>query len=193
MSVECLTIERHKIIQIIQIYKISPNFKIRVYFWFMGLGQFSKCGLVYCLFWLRKDITCINIHITITCKPTTYVCAIRVYRLREWWSSLVCLCHGSVYCASMPEVCQHARSVPACQRVILEVSELPWMVSRSPRCPEGQVIVPLCQMAQNPQDCTYGANWFVMMILYVFLSHVMAYWLCVSPFVVLQSTVLVYL
>ena len=72
-------------------------------------------------------------------------------------SSLVCLCHGSVYCASMcasmPEVCQHA------QRVIPEVSELPWMfpeIPRGPRCPEGQDIVPLCQMAQNPQDCTYG-------------------------------------
>ena len=24
--------------------------------------------------------------------------------------------------------------------------------------PEGQDVVPLCQMAQNPQDCTYGAN-----------------------------------
>ena len=165
----------------------------------MGLGQFSECGLVYCLLWLRKDITYINIHIT-ECskvyvitgpnKHLTSVCAIRVYRLGEWWSSLVCLCHGSVYC--LP-VCQHARSVPACERVILEVSELPWMVSRSPRCPEGLDIVPLCQMAQNPQDCTYGTNWFVMMILCVFLSHVMAYWLCVSPFIVLQSTVLVYL
>ena len=29
-------------------------------------------------------------------------------------------------------------------------------VSRGPRWPKGQDIVPLCQMAQNPQDCTYG-------------------------------------
>ena len=57
--------------------------------------------------------------------------------------------------------CQHASSVPTCQRVIPEVSVLfPGMFpggSRSPRCPEGQDGVPLCQMAQNPQDCTYGA------------------------------------
>ena len=29
-----------KIVQIVQIHKISPNFKIRIYFQFMGLGQF---------------------------------------------------------------------------------------------------------------------------------------------------------
>ena len=46
-------------------------------------------------------------------QPHHPVCAIRVFP--EWEScvsSLVCLCHGSVYCASvpaMPEVCQHAR------------------------------------------------------------------------------------
>ena len=52
-------------------------------------------------------------------------------------------------------------TVPACQRVILEVFVLPWMFpggSRGPRCPEGQDIVPLCQMAQNPQDYTYGID-----------------------------------
>ena len=175
-----------QIVQIGQIHKISPNFKIRVYFWFMGLGQFSECGLVYCLLWLRKTSP--------TSTPTSpspvnwsHLCAIRVYRLGEWWSSLVCLCYGSVYCASML-ACQKCASMPEGH---------PWGVwdsldvSRSPRCPEGQVIVPLCQMAQNPQDCTYGANWFVMMILYVFLSHVMAYWLCLSPFI--DFKVLVYL
>ena len=81
----------------------------------------------------------------------------------------------------------HTRSVPACQRVIPEVFVLPLMFpggSSCPRCPEGQDIVPLCQMAQNPQDCTYGSDLFVMMIYYVFLSHVAAYWLCLSPFIV---------
>ena len=56
-------------------------------------------------------------------------------------------------------VYQHARSVPACQMVIPEVTKLPWMfpeVPGGPRYPEGQDIVPLCQMAQNPQDCIYG-------------------------------------
>ena len=173
--------------KIVQIHKISPNFKIRLYFRFMGFGRFSECGLVYCLLWLRKDIiyiTYINIHITITCKLTTSVCAIRVYRVR-----VVIIISLPVPCICL--LCQHARSVPACQRVILEVSELPWMFSKSPRCPEGQVVVPLCQMAQNPQDCTYGSNWFVMMILCVFLSHVMAYWLCLSPLIVSLSLLIV--
>ena len=80
---------------------------------------------------------------------------IRVSRLRGWcviislpvpWVCLLCQ-H-----TSMPEVCQHARgSSLKCL--------LPWTFpggSRSPRCPEGQDVVPLCQMAQNPQDCTYG-------------------------------------
>ena len=63
--------------------------------------------------------------------------------------------------------CQHARSVPVCQRVIPEVSVPPWTFpggSKSPRCPEGQGLVPLCQMAQNSQDCFYGAILLVMMV-----------------------------
>ena len=131
---------------------------IRVYFQFMGLGRFSECGLVYCLFWLRRDITIyINIHITITCKLTTSsVCANQSLQIERVVHHLwfICLCHGSVYCASMPdvlEVCQHARGsslkclcFPGC---FLEVPA-------GPRCPEGQDIVPLCQMAQTSQDCT---------------------------------------
>ena len=84
------------------------------------------------------------------------------------------VCHHWFACAmglSTVPACQHARSVSVCQRIIPEVSVLPWMFpggSRSPRCPEGQDIVPLCQIVQNPQDCTYGANWFVMMILVCF-------------------------
>ena len=81
--------------------------------------------------------------------------------------STVPACQPCQKCASMPampEVCQHAshaRSVPACQRVIPEVLVLPWTFpggSSCPRCPEGQDVVPLCQMAQNPQDHTYGSD-----------------------------------
>ena len=88
-----------------------------------------------------------------------------VFRLREW-----CVIIG----LPVPWVCllcQHAKSVPVCQRVIPEVSVLPWTFpggSSSPRCPEGQVILSLCQMAQNPQDSTYGTDLFVMMILVCF-------------------------
>ena len=171
-SQNCLKIVKivNKIIQIVQ---IALNFKIRVYFRFMGLGQFSECGLVSCLLWLRNVINFITIY-TIFNHPVNWphhVC-VPAESSPDWESgvsSLVCLCHGSVYCASsMPAVCQHARSVPACQSVIPKVSVLPWMFpggSRGPRCPEGQDIVPLCQMAQNTQECTYGSDLFVMMIL----------------------------
>ena len=144
----------------------------------MGLGWFSECGLVYCLFWLRNDINFITIYTIIkhSGNQPHHLCVPSVFsRLREW--CVIIGLPGSWVCL----LCQHARcarSVPACQRVIPEVSVLPWTFpgsSRSPRCPEGQDIVPLCQMAQNPQDCTYGSDIFVMMILCVFLSHVMAY------------------
>ena len=45
--------------------------------------------------------------------------------------------------------------MPACQRSSLKCLSFP-EVPGGPRCPESQDIVPLCQMAQNPQDCTYG-------------------------------------
>ena len=63
------------------------------------------------------------------------------------WVCLLCL-HVCQH-ASMPEVCQHARGLSL---KCLSFPEVP----EGPRCPEGQDIVPLCQMAQNPQDCTYG-------------------------------------
>ena len=133
----------------------------------MGLGQFLSVDWFLCLLWLRKD-NYINIYITIITKPTTSVCASQ--ESSDWEggeSSLVCLCHG----LSTVPVYQHASSVPVWQRVIPEVSVLPSMFPggfRSPRCPEGQDMVPLCQMAQNPQDCTYGAISFVMMVLHSF-------------------------
>ena len=81
----------------------------------MGLGQFSECGLVYCLLWLRNVINCITIYIIFT-HPVNQPHHLCVPAESPDWesgvSSLVCLWHGSVYCASvpaMPEVCQHAR------------------------------------------------------------------------------------
>ena len=78
--------------------------------------------------------------------------------------------------------CQHARSVPACQRVIPEVSELP-------RGPRGS------QMSWRPRHCAtvpdgskptrlylwhnFYLKWWY---LYCFTSHVTAYWLWVLPF-----------
>ena len=138
-----------------------PNFKIRVYFQFMGLGHgfWVWTGLLPALTQKRHQLHHHLHHHQPSCKLT---------------KSSVCVCHQSIQservvchhwfaCAmglsTVPAACHHARSVPAYQRVIPEVSVLPWTFpggSRSPRCPEGQDIVPLCQMAQNPQDCTYG-------------------------------------
>ena len=129
----------------------------------MGLSQFLSVDWFTACSDSEKTSPASTSTSSSSCKSTTFVCAIIVYRLREWWSSLVCCTMG----LSTVPVCQHARSVPACQRVILEVSALPWMFSggsNSPRCPEGQVVVPLCKMVQNSQDCTYGSDLFVMMI-----------------------------
>ena len=87
-------------------------------------------------------------------------------------------------------VCQPCQKCASMSEGHPEVSVLPWTFSRGPRCPEGQDIVPLCQMAQISQDCTYGSDLFVMMIFDCFLSHVMAIGLCVSPLIVLQSKTL---
>ena len=176
--------------------KFVLNSKLGFIFQFMGLGQFSECGLVYCLIWLRKWINIyINIgspYITIPINHqlTTSFCVCQ-QSLPDWESgvsSLVCLCHGSVYCASvpaMPEVCQHARGSSWSVCASLDIS-------RGPRCPEGQDIVPLCQMAQTSQDCTYGSDLFVMMIFDCFLSHVMARWLYLSPLIVSLSLFIVW-
>ena len=73
-------------------------------------------------------------------------CAIIISLPMPW----VCLlCQHVFQCASIPEVCQHARGS---SQKCLSFPEIP----EGPRCPEGQDIVPLCQMAQNPQDCTDG-------------------------------------
>ena len=107
-------------------------------------------------------------HINIGLLTTSSSCVSENQQSLPDWescvSSLVCL-PWVCYCASLPdEVCQHARG--------------------SSRCPESPDIVPLCQMVAVPvhKDCTHGSVYLFMMILFVLLSHVMAYWLCLSPF-----------
>ena len=114
-------------------------------FQFMGLGQF-----------LSFDSDLQMSHEL--CQTVNWPQLPGVWSLPEWeavWSSLVCmpwvclLCQHVCQHASMPEVCQHSRgSSLKC----LSFPEVPG----GPRCPEGQDIVPLYQMAQNPQDCSYG-------------------------------------
>ena len=128
----------------------------------MGLGWFLSVD--WSLAWSDSEKTSTSHQHLHYHHPVNWphLCVpVRVSRLRGWWIIIslpvprVCL------------LCQHASSVPVCQMVISEVSVLPWTFpggSRSPRCPEGQDMVPLCQMAQNPQDCTYGAILLVMMI-----------------------------
>ena len=101
-----------------------------------------------CLFYLRSTV----IIKTSETKPTTSACESKSTRLRGLcviislpvpWVCWLC------QCASMPEVCQHARGSSWSVWASLDEPE-------SPRCPEGQGMVPLCQLAQNPQDWTYG-------------------------------------
>ena len=118
-------------------------------FQFMGLGWFL--GGLY----LRM----ITHHQPHQHWETKHICVFQSQSLPDWGvcvSSLVCLC-------------QHARSVPACQRVIPEVSAS-LDVPEGPRCPEGQDVVPLCQIAQNPQDCTYGTILLEMIFVLFYLS-----------------------
>ena len=144
-------------------------------------------------FWALTQIHRCHINLR-NCKLTTIAWSLKSTRLRGLWSSLVCmpwvclLCQHVCQHASMSEVCKHARgsslkwlSFPGCS---LRFPEVPG----GPRCPEGQDIVPLCQIAQNPQDCTYGVILLEMMIIACFTSHVMAYWVWVLSKKVLQST-----
>ena len=85
MPAECLTIERHKIVQIVQIC--------------IKLVQISKLGFIFGLWdwasflsvdWLtacsdsEKTSPASTFTSPSSCKLTTSVCAIRVCRLREW-------------------------------------------------------------------------------------------------------------
>ena len=63
-------------------------------------------------------------------------------------------------CVSMPAVCQYARGS---SQKCLSFPEVP----EGPRCPEGQDIVPLCQMAQNPQDWYLWHNFYLIMMIFV--------------------------
>ena len=103
---------RHKIVQIlVQILKISPNFKIRVYFWFMGWAGFWVCTGFFPVLTQKWHQLHHHIHHhQPSCELTTSsVCAIRVSRVREWcviiglpvpWVCLLCQ-----QCAIMPEGC----------------------------------------------------------------------------------------
>ena len=133
-------------------------------FWFMGLGQF-----------LSFDSDLQMSHTPWNCKPTTTAWSLKSTRVR-----------GCVIIISLPMpwvclLCQHARSVPACQRVIPEVSELPWGPRRSqmswrPRCatvPDGS----------KPTRLYLWHNFYLKWwYLHCLTSHVMAYWLWVLPF-----------
>ena len=139
MSAECFhhrkTQNCQNYCKILQILKITLNFKIWVYFWFMGLGQFSECGLVYCLIWLRNVIKIITINTIFNHSVSWphHLC-VPAESYPEWES-------GVITGLPVPWVCllcqcaSHARSVPACQRVIPEVFvlhlDISWMFQLS--------------------------------------------------------------
>ena len=133
----------------------------------MGLGRFSECGLVYCLLWLRKWINIKSPYSSPSSLLTT-ICACQ-QSLPEWER---CIIIGLSACAmglSTVPACQPCKKCASMPEGHPEVSVLPWTFPRGPRCPEGQDIVPLCQLAQTSQDCTYGSDSFVMMIFDCFI------------------------
>ena len=126
----------------------------------LGLSHNPVSGLNY-QFWLWFSVYGVGPVSWFPQKP--YIITISpfwphlpvIQSLPDWGvcaSSLACLCHGSVYCASMPEVCHHVRgSSPKCL-------SFPGC-ARGPRCPE------------RPRHgaCTYGII-FVWNIILFYLS-----------------------
>ena len=114
-----------------------------IFFRFIGLGQFLSV------------LTQIYINLR-NHKLTTTAWSLKSTRVRG------CVFIISLYAMGLSTV---PACVPACQKCASVPEGHPWSdwasldvpeVPRCPRCPEGQDVVPLCQMAQNPQDCTYG-------------------------------------
>ena len=124
-------------------------------FRFMGLGWFLS---------ILTQILLIHHKLHQPEKPIWPhpVCEFEVYQSeRAVPSSLVCLCHGSVYCASMcasMPVCQKCASMPEGHSRSVWAS---LKVPEGPRCPEGQDIVPLCQMAQKPTRLYLWHNFYL--------------------------------
>ena len=75
-------------------------------------------------------------------------------------SSLVCLCHGSVYCASMPEVCQHARG--SSQKCLSFPGH-----TRGPRYPE------------SPRHCPTVPDGSKLTRLYLWCNVYLKWWYCI--------------
>ena len=137
---------------------LQPKMAIYLYFSVFGVGVVSELRLRY------TDIIT-NPEKPENHKPTTIaVWSLKSTRLRGWWSSLVCV-------PWVCQLCQHASSVPACQRAIPEVTELPWMSLRFPDVPDVLKARTLCHCARwlrNSQDCTYGVFILEMMIFVLF-------------------------
>ena len=145
----------------------------------MRLGQFLSVNWSLCLFCLRSSVIINYLNLINHVKPTTSVCS--SHSLPDWGvgvSSLVCMCHGSLYCASM-SACQHARSVPACQRVIPEVSELPWTFPEVPDVMKAMTWCHCARWLKTHKTVLMAQFYLKWWYLYSFASHVMAYWLWV--------------
>ena len=110
--------------------KVTHNRFLGFSFWFMGLGWFLSVDWSCACSALRSS----TIYTSSTMWNWPHLCVPvwKSTRVRGWCITISCQCHGSVYYASMP----------ACQRVIPEVSELPWMFSEVPEGQECGATVP---------------------------------------------------
>ena len=110
-------------------------------FWFMGLGQFLSVLDLRSSdhHKLHQPVKLIWPHLPVSLKSTRLrgLCA----------SSLVCLCHGSVYCASI------CASVSACQKCASMPEGHPRSVWASLDVPWGSLRFQRSQMSWRPRHC----------------------------------------
>ena len=137
----------------------------------MGLGQFSECGLVNCLLWLRKQINIKSPSINIFNHPVN-----RPHH-PVWLSTESTRLRELCFVISVPAMglllCQPARWLEVYQRArgFIQMSWKPRhcaTVSDGESSPTRTVLMVRFLFVYDDFD------WF--------LSHVMAYWLCLSPF-----------
>ena len=146
------------------------SFKVLAIFSVFGVGSVSWIWVDWslCLFCLRSSVNSeLSQHWNHPFWPHQPVSQ----RLPDWGvcePSSVCLCHGSIYCTS----------VPACHKCVSMPEGHLWSDCASQDMPEvpdalkGLDVVPLCQMAQDYLWHNICLWWWQ----YVFYPHVMAFW-----------------
>ena len=140
----------------------------------MGLDQFLSVDWSLCLFCLRSST--IYTSSTVWNQPHLCVPVWKSTRLRGWCIIIslpvpwVCL------------LCQHARSVPAWQRVIPEVSALPWTFPEVLDVLRAKMWCHCARWLKTHKTELMVQFYLKWWYLYSFITYVMAFWLCMLSF-----------